>query len=86
MEDEDFILNNLRQEGVELFNDDWIDMKRDFIKRLIIRFTKQTPDELTSVIGQQYVNWRQKNKNNMTHLKKPMRVNLGSELYKASLM
>jgi hypothetical protein len=52
MEDEDFILNNLRQEGVELFNDDWIDMKRDFIKRLIIRFTKQTPDELTSVIGQ----------------------------------
>ena len=30
-EDQDFLLDNLRQDGVELFNDDWIDMKRDII-------------------------------------------------------
>lgn len=35
-EDSEFILSNLRQTGVELFKDEWIDMKRDVLKRLII--------------------------------------------------
>jgi hypothetical protein len=48
MENEDFILNNLKQEGVDLFKEEWIDYKRDIIKRLIISLAKDTsnPSEI----------------------------------------
>jgi hypothetical protein len=49
MENEDFILNNLKQEGVDLFKEEWIDYKRDIIKRLIISLSKDTSN--TSEIG-----------------------------------
>jgi hypothetical protein len=43
-EDSDFILGNLRQTGVELFKDEWIDMKRDILKRLIISLASNTTE------------------------------------------
>lgn len=52
MENEDFILNNLKQEGVELFKEEWIDYKREIIKRLIISLAKGTS---TGEIGQKYI-------------------------------
>ena len=65
MEDEDFILNNLKQEGVDLFKEEWIDYKRDIIKRLIISLAKDANS--ASEIGQKYMQWRQKYKKGMTH-------------------
>ncbi|TNV85779.1 hypothetical protein FGO68_gene5133 [Halteria grandinella] len=59
-----FILDNLRQEGVELFKEEWIDMKRDIVKRLIIAL--QTPMPVQE-IGINYSNWRQKQQLKYTH-------------------
>lgn len=59
-----FILDNLRQEGVELFKDEWIDMKRDIVKRLIIALT--TPQGVGE-IGANYSKWRQRLKERYTH-------------------
>ncbi len=52
MENEDFILNNLKQEGVELFKEEWIDYKREIIKRLIISLAKGTS---SAEIGSKYI-------------------------------
>ena len=47
VENQDFILDNLKQMGVELFKEEWIDMKRDVLKRLIISLIAgRTPEEV----------------------------------------
>ena len=68
-EDSDFILGNLRQTGVELFKDEWIDMKRDILKRLIISLASNTT-ESPEQLGKQYKQWRDKFGIGLKHIQK----------------
>lgn len=68
-EDPSFILENLRQDGVDLFKDEWIDMKRDVVKRLIVALTTGMS---ANEIGQNFIKWRAKFKQRYTHQEKPV--------------
>lgn len=72
-EDSEFIQSNLRQTGVELFKDEWIDMKRDVLKRLIISLATNQGDS-PEEIGKLYSKWRASYSKGLKHIKKELRL------------